>query len=280
MWGELVPQVGGGWGARASPLRQQSGQEGVSARLWLLNCPAVGIGAACYNPPPRCEMLTSISIKGVRDGLLITLPEGNWPDVEASLLETIDQQGTFFRGARVALQLGGRELGAAELGGLRDHLSEREVVLWAVLSESEATRTAAADFGLATTLGSGTAADHRPPAADLAADSAILVARTLRSGYRLHHPGHVVVIGDVNPGAEIVAGGNVVVWGRLRGVVHAGAAGDSTAVVCALDLSPTQLRIADHIAVSPERRGKARPEIAFVRDGQLVAESWDRDRGR
>ncbi len=225
-------------------------------------------------------MVASISIKGIRDGLLITLPEGSWPEVQAALLGTIDQQGAFFRGARVALQLGERELGAAELGALRDHLSEREVQLWAVLSESEATRAAAADFGLATALTSGAAAEERAPATDLPADSAVLVARTLRSGHRLHHTGHVVVIGDVNPGAEIVAGGNVVVWGRLRGVVHAGAAGDSEAVVCALDLSPTQLRIADHIAVSPERRGKARPEIAFVRDGQLVAESWNRDRGR
>jgi septum site-determining protein MinC len=223
-------------------------------------------------------MVASISIKGIRDGLLITLPAGDWQEVQVELLETIDQQGAFFRGARVALQLGERELGAAEVGALRDSLSEREVHLWAVLSDSEATRAAAADFGLATTLGGGTSSDERLPSADLAADSAVLVARTLRSGHRVHHPGHVVVIGDVNPGAEIVAGGNVVVWGRLRGVVHAGAAGDRAAVVCALDLSPTQLRIADHIAVSPEGRGKARPEMALIRDGQLVAESWKPDR--
>jgi septum site-determining protein MinC len=71
-----------------------------------------------------------------------------------------------------------------------------------------------------------------------------------------------------------VADGDVVVWGHLRGTVHAGAAGDSSAVVCALDLSPTQLRIADHIATSPARRGESRPEIARIRDGQIVAERW------
>jgi septum site-determining protein MinC len=87
-----------------------------------------------------------------------------------------------------------------------------------------------------------------------------------------------VVIGDVNPGSEIIAGGNVVVWGRLRGVVHAGAKGDSAAVVCALDLSPTQLRIADQIAVSPERRGGPRPETARIREGRLVAEVWADER--
>jgi len=66
----------------------------------------------------------------------------------------------------------------------------------------------------------------------------------------------------------------VVVWGRLRGVVHAGAGGDAEAVVCALDLSPTQLRIANHIATSPARKGEPKPEMARIRDGQIVAERW------
>jgi septum site-determining protein MinC len=81
-------------------------------------------------------------------------------------------------------------------------------------------------------------------------------------------------MGDVNPGAEIVAGGSIVVWGRLRGVVHAGAQGEASAVVCALELTPTQLRIAGEIAVSPKRKGKVQPEIARLEDGVLVAEPW------
>jgi septum site-determining protein MinC len=85
----------------------------------------------------------------------------------------------------------------------------------------------------------------------------------------------VIVIGDVNPGAEIVAEGDIVVWGRLRGMVHAGADGNDEAVVCALDLAPTQLRIADKIAIPPQERGEAKPEIAVVRGNQVVAESWD-----
>jgi septum site-determining protein MinC len=85
----------------------------------------------------------------------------------------------------------------------------------------------------------------------------------------------VVILGDVNPGAEVIAGGNVVVWGKLRGVVHAGATGNERSVVCALDLTPTQLRIASHISVSPDRKGNPRPEKAFVKDGILVAEAWN-----
>jgi septum site-determining protein MinC len=88
----------------------------------------------------------------------------------------------------------------------------------------------------------------------------------------------VVVIGDVNPGAEIRAGGSVVVWGRLRGTVHAGAGEDyqENVVVCALHLAPTQLRIGDYIARSPaaETDQELMPEMAFVQEGQIVAEPW------
>jgi septum site-determining protein MinC len=107
-------------------------------------------------------------------------------------------------------------------------------------------------------------------------EAGLIARRTLRSGQQLRHPGSITIIGDVNPGAEIVAGGDIVVWGKLRGTVHAGAMGNETAVVCALDLAPTQLRIAQYIARSPEgRRRKPAPEVARVRNGKIVAESWE-----
>jgi septum site-determining protein MinC len=85
----------------------------------------------------------------------------------------------------------------------------------------------------------------------------------------------VVIIGDVNPGAEIVAGGDVVVWGRLRGMVHAGAQGNEDAIICALDLSPTQIRIAGQISIPPKRRGRPQPEMARLQKGQVLAEPWN-----
>jgi septum site-determining protein MinC len=57
-------------------------------------------------------------------------------------------------------------------------------------------------------------------------------------------------------------------------MVHAGAEGNEQSVVCALDLSPTQLRIADKIATTPQRKGKSKPEIARLQDGQVIAEEW------
>lgn len=95
----------------------------------------------------------------------------------------------------------------------------------------------------------------------------------LRSGQVIRYRGNVVILGDVNPGAQVVATGDVIVLGALRGLAHAGADGSRTAVVAALRLCPTQLRIADLIRRSPEGdRGRPQPELARVRDGEIVVE--------
>lgn len=102
----------------------------------------------------------------------------------------------------------------------------------------------------------------------------LLVRRHLRSGQRVHYQGNVVVLGDVNPGAEIVATGDIVVMGVLRGLAHAGSAGDPERVVAAFRLQATQLRIANHIARAPE--GDRPPhvaEVAQVREGHVVLDN-------
>jgi len=218
-----------------------------------------------------------IQIKGIRDGLLVTIGEAAWDVALGALLNQIAERESFFKGARVALDVGAMTLHVAELNDLRDKLSERGVSLWAVVSISAATESTAQMLGLATRLSkpkpdAGRPSIEAPPKPD--DSSALWVHKTLRSGTRIEYPGHVVVLGDVNAGAEIVAGGSVIVWGRLRGVVHAGAQGNAQAVVCALDLSPTQLRIAGEIAITPARRGKPTPEIVKIIDGRLQAEPW------
>jgi septum site-determining protein MinC len=102
-----------------------------------------------------------------------------------------------------------------------------------------------------------------------------MIKRTLRSGRTVNSAGHVVVLGDVNPGAKIIAAGDIIIWGRLRGIVHAGADGDEDAVVCALDMNPMQLRIAGYITTSPQdKRRQPKPEIASVRKEQIIVEPW------
>jgi septum site-determining protein MinC len=225
-------------------------------------------------------MQQAVNIKGVKDGLMITLGDGTWNDLQEVLFKHIEERLTFFNGARVALDVGNHILHAADMGMLRDRLGNFGVNLWAVLSNSPTTEATAQVMGLATRLSAPKPERVvRTLDTNLSGESAVLIQRTLRSGFRLAYQGHVVVIGDVNPGAEIVAGGSVVVWGRLRGLVHAGADGNEEATVSALDMNPMQLRIANHISVTPQRKGKSQPEIARVQDGRVVAEAWNQKEG-
>jgi len=221
-----------------------------------------------------------ITIKGISQGLLVVLGSGDWADHLDALTTRLNDNPQFFTGGQIALDVGNRQLSKAQVEEIRDLLTSHRVSMWALFSEHPATQAAVQEVGLVAALEAPQPRALKMPtdAVGVSATDGLVQRRTLRSGQNLRHPGHIVVIGDVNPGAEVIAGGDIVVWGRLRGVVHAGALGDEDAVICALDLSPTQLRIAHHIARSPEeRRRKAHPEMALVRDGQIVAVSW---RGR
>lgn len=80
----------------------------------------------------------------------------------------------------------------------------------------------------------------------------LYIHRTLRSGQSLSSEGNVVVIGDVNPGAEIVAKGDITVWGVLGGIAHAGSDGNTYSRIRALKLNAIQLRIGDIFARRPD----------------------------
>ena len=218
----------------------------------------------------------TIQIKGLRDSLLVTLGGQAWDENQSALLTQIDGRASFFQGARLVLDVGTQALGVDEMVRLRDVLSERGISLWAVLSESPKTEKTAQLLGLATRLSNKPRVEERrEPAEPVSQEAALFLSKTLRSGTRIEYPGNVVIFGDVNPGAEVVAEGNVIVWGRVRGVIHAGAKGNRQAVICALDLSATQLRIADEISALLKPQKNPRPEIASInKEGRLHAELW------
>ncbi len=94
---------------------------------------------------------------------------------------------------------------------------------------------------------------------------------SIRSGQCLTFDGSVVVIGDVNPGGEIKASGNIIILGQLKGIAHAGCNGMTDAFVSALYMIPVQLRIADIITRFPEenKKGPKPPEFAYIEEGQI-----------
>lgn len=224
----------------------------------------------------RLKQPESIQIKGIREGLLITLGEGDWQSIFASLMEKITDKEKFFQGAKLALDVGNRIIHAADLGTLRDRLADKNIILWAILSNSPVTELTAQDLGLATRI-----SVPKPERiiksieSSIPGEDAIFLRKTIRSGFKVVSNGHIIIFGDVNPGGEIIAGGSVIIWGRCQGVVQAGIDGDQNATVCALDLHPTQLRIAGIIAISPKRKGKPQPEVAKIIAGQVVAETWN-----
>lgn len=215
-----------------------------------------------------------ISIKGTRDGVALTMGEGLWPELVASLGARLQSTAGFFRGARVLMDVGARAIAGSEMDEAARLLAQHEMTLVSVISTNAETQAAARDVGLGLVVPQPARNEGDPMT--LPSVEGILLRRTLRSGQVARHEGHVAIIGDVNAGAEIIAGGDVIVWGKARGIIHAGALGDQDAVVCALYLAPVQLRIGSLITRAPEGRGNRprAPERAFVRDGAIVVEPW------
>jgi len=220
------------------------------------------------------DLHSLVQIKGMRDGLLVSLADASWEEQQSALLAQMDQQPSFFQGARLALDVGSQVLHVNEMVELRDQLSDRSVVLWAVVSESPTTEQTAQLLGLATRISNPRPEEERFSGEGQNDELALYVNKTLRSGTRIEYPGHVVVLGDVNPGAEIIAEGTVIIWGKLRGSVHAGSKGDEDSKVCALDFAPMQLRIAEETVNIKKEKQILGPVAAFIRNERVVVESW------
>ncbi len=236
-----------------------------------------------------------VYIRGRSDGVAIEIGVGAWTQVMAALSERLESAAGFFRKSSVALDLGARPVTEGELQELAQMLAAQEMTVGVVRTRSERTFQAALAVGLAVMLeapegvqnATAMLATFNSQERGADAEGYFVYRGYLRSGHRLHHREHVLVIGDVNPGAEVISDGDVLVWGRLRGVVHAGAGGNRRALVAALDLEPTQLRIANVIKIAPDpkpgqpgrffwrRSQHKRPEIARIVQDEIVIEEWD-----
>jgi septum site-determining protein MinC len=145
------------------------------------------------------------------------------------------------------------------------------------IAEVSAVEATAEDAAVQTETPSTSEERLLPPKPQMPPEPAVLYLRqTLRSGQTVSHKGHLVIIGDVNPGAEVMAEGDVTVWGALRGVAHAGIGGNLDAEIRALRLQPIQIRIGHAIARSPDKRSvkfsrlaSSGPETARIIDGKI-----------
>lgn len=166
-------------------------------------------------------------------------------------------------------------LTCSDLQQLSGIAAARGYTLRTLLGKSPETIVSASALGLDARLQPHLVEDDATADPSLSTGEGLLFHHgTLRSGDHLQSDRDVLLYGDVNPGARISAGGHVLVWGRLRGIAHAGRDGDPSARIIALQLRPLQLRIGDVVARGPEdlpQEGLV--EQARLEDGEIVIEA-------
>lgn len=206
-----------------------------------------------------------VAFRGTKQGLSIQLgDESDFDAVIERLAEKVRSNIRFFEGAQVTIDPGSRVLNGDQQEQIASLLGANGLTLVGIVPQARKSPE-----------GEQMRRGPTPTALPEVGPGALVVTRTLRSGQNVRHNGDVIVLGDVNPGAEIVAAGHIVVMGALRGVAHAGATGNSESIVAAVRLRPTQLRIAQVIGRAPDQTEPEHPmpEVARVRDGMIVLES-------
>lgn len=212
------------------------------------------------------------------------LPSASWAELWHQLKHRLNGNERFWQpNTPVHLLARDRLLDTRQLQEVADVLSDAKLFLKRVYTSRRQTAVAAATAGYSVEQHSPLARlsqpteESAPPLAD-----PLYLNMTVRSGVEIRHPGTVILQGDVNPGGSIVADGDVIIWGSLRGIAQAGAAGNQSCLIMALRMEPTQIRIADAVARSPEVLPEQYyPEVAyFSEDGIRITHTTDFQRMR
>ena len=221
---------------------------------------------------------TSVRVRG-----LDTIPEflldhaAPYSVLEEDLRVYLKRVGGYFSGHEVRVNLGSRLLNKAEAQGVCRILEEHQIPIAELWSTVEPVEKMMSE-SLSAPVVLGTRPRKQPPVMTPGDSDTLWVSHPCRTGTAIRHPGTVIVLGNVNPGAEVVASGDVVVVGTLRGVVHAGANGDPGAVIVAFSLEAAQMRIASLTRVEPstgpQRVRRRWPEVAYISGESIKVEPY------
>ncbi|MBS9395438.1 MAG: septum site-determining protein MinC [Dolichospermum sp. OL03] len=216
-----------------------------------------------------------VQLKTEGERLLLILPtesqvspsEFNWWEIWQQMKQRLNA-GDRLRKPNTSLHLVAKDrlLDNRQLQDLAETLNTYQIQLKSVATSRRQTAIAACTLGYSveqTQLHTSLTSDIQPTPSALA--DALYLQMTVRSGVEIRHPGTVVILGDINPSGIVIADGDILIWGRLRGVAHAGAGGNRESLIMALQMEPTQLRIADAVARSPEKTLTSFfPEVAHI----------------
>jgi septum site-determining protein MinC len=234
-------------------------------------------------------MVTQIPIKKNKKGTFLDLrsEQLNSPDFIRDFADQAKDLAKFLSGASVSIiidpSIKNDENFDLIIREIRTELNQENISLKAVLDSFEATESLISNNTKNIPMSSEEAASRSEKEV---LDTSVLpetlyVEANLRSGQLIRYPGNVFVVGDVNPSAEIIAAGDVIIWGTLRGIVHAGADGDKEAKVIAMDLSAGQVRIADKVAAFKEVRAKDKkkdgnkvPELVKIENNDIIVKRY------
>ncbi|OPY58974.1 MAG: putative septum site-determining protein MinC [Pelotomaculum sp. PtaU1.Bin035] len=201
-----------------------------------------------------------VRIKGTRNGLVIVLdPSREFEEIKNNLLRKMESAKGFFKGAKFSLFQSQKDIPAHQQIELESICRQ-----FGLVPNTEEPAALRSDLAVA---------PRTSPHADQG-EAALMVRRSLRSGQKITCPSHVIVIGDVHPGAEVVSGGNILITGNCYGLVHAGAGGNRKARVIAQQLAPTVISIADR-RYAPEGLGGHTPlrrQMALLTGQKIVFE--------
>ncbi len=198
-----------------------------------------------------------VIFKGTKDGVTILFHADAPFDVLCEQLEKkVQEAGKFFDNVKTSLAFKGRTFSEEEEQKLLHIITEHTTM------EITFLKTENNELVQLTTLLEKEMAPH---------NLTKFHKGSLRNGQKIEFDGSIVLIGDVNPGAELKATGNIIVLGHLKGMAHAGCNGMTEAFITAVYMAPVQLRIGDIITRFPEenKRGPKSPEYAFVQEGQI-----------
>ena len=203
----------------------------------------------------------------------------DWSELWQQLNHRLNASEQFWEAETlVTLKAGDRLLDVSQLSAIAQALENVKLHLSAVETTRRQTAVAAATAGYSV-IQPPPVAPIEPSVSDrhFKHGEPLYLKTTVRSGMEIRHDGTVILLGDVNPGGAIIAQGDIIIWGRLRGIAHAGVKGDRTCRIMCLQLQPTQLRIADVVARAPHTSpSQLQAEIAYISaDGIRITRGLD-----
>ena len=209
-------------------------------------------------------MNNSVMIKGNKYGIIVVMsPEVPFEELKQLVAEKFKESSKFFENAKMAITFEGRNLTNEEQRDILDIIGENTDMHIVCVMDTDAEREETFRKTVEQKL------------MELSNNTGQFYKGILRSGASLEFEQSVVILGDVNHGARVVSKGNIIILGALKGNAFAGATGNTNSFVVALDMNPTQIRIADTIARSPDKPVKEEmkeAKIAFLEDGNIYIE--------